>query len=107
MQKKIMGAEVKVGMKIKVERRIYLVKGFVDDDPQGWAILCDFEDSSGQEHTFNIFADSEYELRRDAPRPRLVKVRADDLLTMLEHCSTHDGTAAREAVKRVRQALTG
>jgi hypothetical protein len=107
MQKKIKGADVRVGMKIKTGGRICLVREIDEESDDLGARLADVELTSGDFRLTHLFDDSEYELRRDAPRPRLVKVRSDDLLTVLEHCSTHDGTAAREAVKRVRQALTG
>jgi hypothetical protein len=103
----IMGADLRPGMVIKAHSRILKITDI--EAPGSWARLADFVTTSGEERTFNLFEDSEYELRSAPARPRnrLVKVSLPpELAAAVERSRLGSSESTAEAVLRlVRQAL--
>jgi hypothetical protein len=104
---KIPGADLKPGdvFKHAAHGRIYVVVHLEDADFTG-ARYGDFRQSNGEIVCFNTFTDSTYELRRSAPSPRvrMVKVRADDIKTLLGE-GIPDPVELEAAVQRLKAAI--
>jgi hypothetical protein len=103
----ISGADVKVGQVIKSNGRIYTVLDVEEPDWMG-ARLADLRTTSGEEVTFNLFNDSVYVLKRDAPspRPKIVRVTLPpDLAARVERARLSSETTSQAIVRIVTQCL--
>lgn len=106
MADKIMGDKLKVGQTIKAHGRILEITWLEDEGPDGspWSIDAEVRETNGTVRPQTFFADSEYELRTKAgrPRKRMVKVAADDIRLVLD---AGVGPGAGEAIDRLREAI--
>jgi hypothetical protein len=107
----ISGAELKPGDIFKHNNghggRIYEVVDIEEADYIG-ARYGDFRQTNGEIVCFNVFTDSEYELRDSIPgqRKRMVKVAADDLTLILRRVALQNITTAEQgALARLRRNL--
>jgi hypothetical protein len=104
---KISGADLKAGQTIKANGRIYTILDIEQPDWIG-ARLADLRTTSGEEVTINLFDDSVYELRKDAPsaRPKNVKVTLPpDLAARVERARLAGETTPQAIIRLANQAL--
>lgn len=108
MPDKVKGEDLKTGDVFKHEshNRVYEITDIEPPDYMGER-LTECKTTSGEYVTFNLFHDSEYELRSKPGRPRvrMVKVRADDIELVTNTRAHGSGEELVAAMARLREAI--